>query len=289
MVLQGTIQSEGTYHALQNSGTEFLKRLTTQDEDNDEESTTTLLYKRHSSIQVGNNDNDDYDEDERCSAPFVTAPLQPLQPAPSSSLIQARSSSLFPAAEGLNSYIEFDIKRSVKSMASSVEEFKTMEEPPEVAEMRSTGTVSGKVYKSYLTAGGNCCALMFLLVLCVLTQLLASGGDYWITYWYVAKCGIIDVVQSFLNDYFEGLCAARDYSSSEIPEQRHLFVTCYLSNRASERDDKFTSWQLGCDRPHRTVLVRYLNRGIYSSLATSATERVREMISSLHGSLGVPQ
>ncbi|XP_054270037.1 probable multidrug resistance-associated protein lethal(2)03659 [Macrosteles quadrilineatus] len=73
--------------------------------------------------------------------------------------------------------------QSVRSVASSMEDGKIQDEPPEIAEMRSKGTVSGRVYKTYMKSGGNCCMLMFFLATAVLTQLLASGGDYWITYW----------------------------------------------------------------------------------------------------------
>jgi len=49
--------------------------------------------------------------------------------------------------------------------------------------MRSTGNVSGKVYNGYLRAGGNWCVLFVVIMLCVLTQLAASGGDFFIAEW----------------------------------------------------------------------------------------------------------
>lgn len=76
---------------------------------------------------------------------------------------------------------------SVQSVASSLEESKTnvvKEEPIEIAETRSSGNISLTVYSSYFSAGGNVCKISFLLFMCVFTQVLASGGDYWITYWY---------------------------------------------------------------------------------------------------------
>lgn len=76
---------------------------------------------------------------------------------------------------------------SVQSVASSIDENKhsgVQEEPIEVAEMRSSGDISLTVYSSYFSAGGNVCKITFLLLMCVFTQVLASGGDYWITYWY---------------------------------------------------------------------------------------------------------
>ncbi|XP_026807199.1 probable multidrug resistance-associated protein lethal(2)03659 isoform X1 [Rhopalosiphum maidis] len=74
---------------------------------------------------------------------------------------------------------------SIQSVASSIDESKlgTQEEPIEVAETRSSGNISLTVYSSYFSAGGNVCKISFLLFMCVFTQVLASGGDYWITYW----------------------------------------------------------------------------------------------------------
>jgi len=75
---------------------------------------------------------------------------------------------------------------SIQSVASSIEENKhsgVQEEPIEIAETRSSGNISLTVYSSYFSAGGNVCKISFLLFMCVFTQVLASGGDYWITYW----------------------------------------------------------------------------------------------------------
>lgn len=87
---------------------------------------------------------------------------------------------------------------SVQSVASSIEENKhsgVQEEPIEVAETRSSGDISLTVYSSYFSAGGNVCKITFLLLMCVFTQALASGGDYWITYWY-------DVIIIFFDVYY---------------------------------------------------------------------------------------
>lgn len=75
---------------------------------------------------------------------------------------------------------------SIQSVASSTEETKLIgaqEEPIEVAETRSSGNISLTVYSSYFSSGGTVCKVSFLLFMCVFTQVLASGGDYWITYW----------------------------------------------------------------------------------------------------------
>jgi ATP-binding cassette subfamily C (CFTR/MRP) protein 4 len=56
-------------------------------------------------------------------------------------------------------------------------------EQKEVAEMRSVGSVSSKVYSAYLRSGGNCCVILTMVMLFIMAQALASGCDYFITYW----------------------------------------------------------------------------------------------------------
>lgn len=70
---------------------------------------------------------------------------------------------------------------SIQSV-NSIED-KTIEAPAEVEEQKSSGSVGCYVYKSYLKAGGNCCVVFNVLMLFVVTQFLASAGDYFITYW----------------------------------------------------------------------------------------------------------
>ncbi|KAF0706159.1 putative multidrug resistance-associated protein lethal(2)03659, partial [Aphis craccivora] len=75
---------------------------------------------------------------------------------------------------------------SIKSIASSIDENKlngTQAEPVEVAETRSSGKVSHSVYLSYISAGGNAFKILFLLLICIFTQVLGTAGDYWISYW----------------------------------------------------------------------------------------------------------
>lgn len=78
----------------------------------------------------------------------------------------------------------FSRKASVKSH-SSVEDTTTatVEEPQEVQEQRSTGSVGAYVYKAYLKAGGNWFIIFNVFLMFVLAQIAASAGDYFITYW----------------------------------------------------------------------------------------------------------
>jgi ATP-binding cassette subfamily C (CFTR/MRP) protein 4 len=56
-------------------------------------------------------------------------------------------------------------------------------EAPKVEEQKSTGSVGAQVYLGYFRAGGNCCVIFILFTLFILTQILASISDYFITYW----------------------------------------------------------------------------------------------------------
>lgn len=53
----------------------------------------------------------------------------------------------------------------------------------EVKEHRSYDEISNKVYQSYIAAGGGCCVAFFVVFLFALSQILASGADYFITWW----------------------------------------------------------------------------------------------------------
>ncbi|XP_050058893.1 ATP-binding cassette sub-family C member 4-like isoform X5 [Aphis gossypii] len=48
---------------------------------------------------------------------------------------------------------------------------------------RSSGSVSINVYLSYLSAGGSVLKVFFILFCFILTQVLTTGGDYWISFW----------------------------------------------------------------------------------------------------------
>lgn len=89
-------------------------------------------------------------------------------------------------AYGTNSRPTLTRQSSLQSVASSVESklSKLQTEPIEEAETRSFGSISLSVYSSYFSAGGNAFTILILLFMCVLTQVLSSGGDYWLTYWY---------------------------------------------------------------------------------------------------------
>ncbi|KDR24429.1 putative multidrug resistance-associated protein, partial [Zootermopsis nevadensis] len=53
--------------------------------------------------------------------------------------------------------------------------------PELVAEMRTRGKVDFRVYGSYFTATGNCGIILLAFGVCLLEQLVISGGDYWMS------------------------------------------------------------------------------------------------------------
>lgn len=78
-------------------------------------------------------------------------------------------------------------KSSVSIVALSVKETETnddvLAEQFDMAETRSSGNIGFSIYSSYVFAGGHFCKVLCLLSACIFTQILASGSDYWITYW----------------------------------------------------------------------------------------------------------
>lgn len=102
-------------------------------------------------------------------------------------LSDSESNSRLASTHSLDPHSIISRRLSVQSVSSSIDENKPSEpqgEPTEVAETRSSGNISFTVYSSYFSAGGNVCKISFLLFMCIFTQVLASGGDYWITFWY---------------------------------------------------------------------------------------------------------
>lgn len=74
--------------------------------------------------------------------------------------------------------------------------------PVEEKEHRSYGGLSGRIYSAYMNAGGGGC-LAFTIMLCfVVTQLIASLCDYFVTFWYVRSCNINSILIFLF--YFQG-------------------------------------------------------------------------------------
>jgi len=76
---------------------------------------------------------------------------------------------------------------STESILSLADENKlngAASQPQEEVECRSFGRVTKRVYTSYLSAAGSACKVSFCLLMYVIAQVLITGGDYWISFWY---------------------------------------------------------------------------------------------------------
>ncbi|XP_017000065.2 probable multidrug resistance-associated protein lethal(2)03659 [Drosophila takahashii] len=76
---------------------------------------------------------------------------------------------------------------SAKGSSSSLESMAEKEKPKPsaapVQESRSVGQIGLAMYKKYFSAGCGLLVFALLVFLCTGTQLLASGGDYFLSYW----------------------------------------------------------------------------------------------------------
>lgn len=77
--------------------------------------------------------------------------------------------------------------RRSSSRRSSIQSARSEEineiDPVEEAEMRTSGQVTGQIYAAYFKAAGSMIFVTIMAFVCILNQLLASGGDYFVTYW----------------------------------------------------------------------------------------------------------
>lgn len=57
------------------------------------------------------------------------------------------------------------------------------EEPKETQELVAKGNIKNSLYWKYFRANGSRILLILLVLLYVITQLIISGSDYWLSYW----------------------------------------------------------------------------------------------------------
>ncbi|XP_023170245.2 probable multidrug resistance-associated protein lethal(2)03659 isoform X2 [Drosophila hydei] len=76
-------------------------------------------------------------------------------------------------------------RSSLSTMGSSADDslMATKEKPKEVQEQRSSQKIGWDMYKKYFTAGCGCLMFLLVLFLCLGTQVMASWGDYFLSYW----------------------------------------------------------------------------------------------------------
>lgn len=74
-------------------------------------------------------------------------------------------------------------RHTSQSSVESVEEENGLAPPKQVEEKRKEGSVSWSVYSKYIKAMGGVCAFFWLAFFFITTQVAASAGDYFLTYW----------------------------------------------------------------------------------------------------------
>ncbi|XP_030375917.1 probable multidrug resistance-associated protein lethal(2)03659 [Scaptodrosophila lebanonensis] len=98
---------------------------------------------------------------------------------------RSRSGSQVGSSERRNS------EQSLLSLADSVLD----ETPMQVQETQEEGRIGLSLYNKYFKAGGGFFAFFVMMAFCVLSQILASLGDYFLSYW-VAKKGKAELAEN---------------------------------------------------------------------------------------------
>lgn len=75
-------------------------------------------------------------------------------------------------------------RRSSESSTTSLDD-KGNESAMQVEEKSAEGAIGMSLYSKYFKAGGGFCFFYIMVVFCLACQLLASGGDYFVSFWYV--------------------------------------------------------------------------------------------------------
>lgn len=88
----------------------------------------------------------------------------------------SRSSSRFRVSSRRNS-------EAVGSQYSLDDAVIESEDQQPVEEKRAEGAIGWSMYSKYFKAGGGFCRFYIMVMFCLLAQVLASGGDYYVTYW----------------------------------------------------------------------------------------------------------
>ncbi|EEC08526.1 ABC transporter, putative, partial [Ixodes scapularis] len=93
-----------------------------------------------------------------------------------------------PGSETLDAASPGALFESNMSLAGSYEQLDAEPQPSEVEESRSTGSVQGRVYWSYMRAGAGPILMPLLFVSSILAQAIFNGSDFWLTYcsWWAA-------------------------------------------------------------------------------------------------------
>jgi len=87
-------------------------------------------------------------------------------------------------ADSYSRHNSVESRKSVSSLGSSVaDSLIVQDKPKEVQESRSAGKIGWDMYQKYFAAGCNWFMFFLVIFLCIGTQVMASWGDYFLSYW----------------------------------------------------------------------------------------------------------
>ncbi|KAE9537850.1 hypothetical protein AGLY_005822 [Aphis glycines] len=92
-------------------------------------------------------------------------------------------------------------QQNLNPVNTSIKQIKTINkehtsEPVEIVETHSTENVALGVFFKYIFSGGNSFKVLALISFCILTQVLSSGADYWITDWIHLEENVFQTINS---------------------------------------------------------------------------------------------
>ncbi|XP_037509647.1 ATP-binding cassette subfamily C member 4 isoform X1 [Rhipicephalus sanguineus] len=203
---EGKMLALGSYRQLQRAGIDFVSLL---------EEKATVLDSRRSSF-------DGLAED------VYSAPV-------GSETLDAASPGAF-FESNLSLAGSYDDARSDIYQSTSDLKGGDVKLPVEAEEARSTGSVKGRVYWSYMRAGAGPLLMPLLFVSSILAQAIFNGSDFWLTYWTGQSEGAARAVM------LNGTDAA-------------VGETTTVLNRTENRTSAWTDWWSSLDTVTYNVLV----------------------------------
>ena len=145
----GRIEDKGTFQHLVKHGMDFSSFLAEEEEDEVVEQDDKIKRDRTMSIR---SDSDNFS----------------LMAEQSQVIMQQTSMAIRSIPEDENDEAEAEKKQ---------------EDPKQVKEQRSSGSVKASVYTKYFTSGGGIIHCTFLILMNIICQALYSGSDIWLSYW----------------------------------------------------------------------------------------------------------
>lgn len=121
-------------------------------------------------------------------------------------------------------------RRNSEASLNSVADSYVEETPMQQQETQEQGKIGLELYQKYFRAGGGFLTFFIMLFFCMLSQLLASGGDWFLSYW-VAKKGrdgsvySANINETSIDDTFDSFNDTSTLPPTALPEQESTLMT----------------------------------------------------------------